>query len=311
MNWIEGLETPGHIIEAINHYNTAIEGLRNDSSAVSIARSLFDALNKIQTEWVIHKKEQDRGEVSAFKQMILDSLSENDQDKLLQSEELKEFIFLKPQIMNHRTLRRCKYRPDTEIEQSILKKVTREHQKALNAYEAFLDQQDNKDISRVIAKVTELLYIVRSNIAHGEKTPYGPDFKKIERDKKVCEVVEPLQKLLLNTLLDYPQQKLVVYGTLAPENVNRNFLTNIQGDWLDCIIHGNIDEVHKLFFFNWQPKGPPIKAWLLVSEMLPESWDQIDQFEGSDYKRILIPIIIKRERHQVCIANIYVANKHL
>ena len=41
--------------------------------------------------------------------------------------------------------------------------------------------------ARVVKKTAELLYIVRSNMAHGEKTKYGPDIDKRKRGVSVCQ----------------------------------------------------------------------------------------------------------------------------
>ena len=47
-----------------------------------------------------------------------------------------------------------------------------------------------------------------------------------------------------------------------------------------------------------------------VTHMLPDSWYRIDKFEGSAYKRILIPVIGAIRSQGIFLANIYVANHH-
>lgn len=305
MNWITTLKSSGHITEAIIHFNQAIAGLETGWSMVEVSRSFFDALNKLQTEWVLYESGQEMGEIKNFQTMILKGLDAEGYINFLQSAEIRNFVFFEPQIMNHATLRRYRYRPDQELEPQLVKKASEKHHEVVNAYNTYLSQQNDEDKERVIKRAAELLYVVRSNIAHGEKTPYGPDLKKKERDEEVCRVVIPLQRLLLNVLFDYPERKLVVYGTLAPGNVSHSMLSDIQGGWKDCEVNGRVDEINGLPFFDWQPSGPSIKAQLFISAVLPRSWDRLDQFEGSKYKRILIPI---RKSHRICIANIYVAH---
>ena len=133
---------------------------------------------------------------------------------------------------------------------------------------------------------------------------------KKERDEEVCEVVIPLQRLLLNLLFDYPDRKLVAYGTLAPGNVNHGELSDIPGSWVDCLVNGRIDEINGLLFFDWMPSGPPIESWLFTSTMLPDSWYRLDKFEGFVYKRILIPVIGAIRSQGIFLANIYVAKHH-
>ena len=73
MNWIRALKTPGHIAEAVNHFNEGSERMEKPSSRVA-SRCLFDALNKIQTEWLLHERDQTMGEVKAFQTMIVKGL---------------------------------------------------------------------------------------------------------------------------------------------------------------------------------------------------------------------------------------------
>jgi len=223
--------------------------------------------------------------------MILEGLDKKGQNDFLQSDELRNLVFLEPKIMNHGTLRRKGYRPDVEMEPDLVKDASEEHHKLKIAYEDYLSQSDEKIEQRVLKRATELLYIVRSNIAHGEKTPYGPDFKKIERDGNVCRVVIPLQQLLLNVLLDYPDPKLVVYGTLASGDVNHSIISDIRGIWEDCTVNGRVNKINELPVFVWEPNGHSLKTQLFSACDLPELWDRLDQFEGLDYRRILVPVI--------------------
>ena len=307
MGWVKALKSPGHITEAIIHFNKAREGLEKSFSNVDVSRSLFDALNKIQTEWGVHEGDQEIGEIKAFQTMILKGLETEDKIKFLQSEEIKDLVSFQPQIMNHYTLRMHRYRPGREIDPELAKKASREHHRAVNAYGRCLSEKNDVARESMIKRLAELLYIIRSNIAHGEKTPYGPDLDKKERDNKVCEVAIPLQILLVNALLDYPDQKLIVYGTLAPEDVNRNILSDLQGSWENCSVHGCIEKINGLSFFVWQPNEPTIDLRLFTSAILPKSWLQLDQFEGSDYRRILVPIV---KSDKMVVANIYAAGRN-
>ena len=54
MKW---MKTKGHIAEAVTHFNHAIEDLEIGRSVVEVSRCLFDAMNKIQTEWVISEND--------------------------------------------------------------------------------------------------------------------------------------------------------------------------------------------------------------------------------------------------------------
>ncbi len=151
-----------------------------------------------------------------------------------------------------------------------------------------------------------MLYVVRSNIAHGEKTPYGPDLVKRERDERVCSVVVPLQLILFDLLLDWPSTKLVTYGTLAPGKPNHGPIQEIPGAWERCTVQGYVSFLEGLPMFSWNPTGPDVDAQIFLSQHLPGLWRQIDDFEGMAYKRRLITVSTPTG---VAVANIYLGSK--
>ena len=55
----------------------------------------------------------------------------------------------------------------------------------------------------------------------------------------------------------------------------------------------------------WEPAGDPIPVRLLLSDALPRHWARLDEFEGSEYRRILVPV--DRADGSVEIANLYEA----
>jgi gamma-glutamylcyclotransferase (GGCT)/AIG2-like uncharacterized protein YtfP len=305
MSWTRFIREPGHINEAISHYNHALDRLAGRASKVEVSSYLFHALNKIQTEFMLHEDDQTMGEVKAFQTMILKGFRAGDRAEFLYSEELKRLVLFKTQIMNHDTLRRHGYRPDIEINQNLIKYSTQEHQKFVIAYKDLdLQSQRDKEIeNRVLKRAAELLYVVRSNIAHGEKTPYGPDLKKSKRDEQVCAVVMPLQFLLFDLLLDSPERKLIVYGTLAPGEPNHHIISDLEGEWDTCIAEGDLIDFNGLMLFRWKPSGKRLEMKLFISPDLPKQWAKIDKFEGFYYKRRLIAAETDRG---VSVANIYV-----
>jgi hypothetical protein len=56
-------------------------------------------------------------------------------------------------------------------------------------------------------------------------------FEKAERDEAVGSTVIPVQLLLVNLLLDRPDERLVIYGTLAPGKPNHNVIEDLSGDY--------------------------------------------------------------------------------
>jgi len=206
------------------------------------------ALNKTWSAFNDFQKELDRPDIPSFSQLLIEGISKRNLEDLIHSKELRDLVEFKPQIMNHRTLRRRGYRPDREIEPNLLREATVEHRKLENAYRSYWESPSEGKKERLLKRTSQLLYIVRSNIAHGEKTPYGPDLKKAERDEKVSGVVIPVLLKLIELIFDKPDQKLIVYGTLAPGASNESLLNEIAGTWQDCKIKGEIKQNYGLKF---------------------------------------------------------------
>ena len=238
--------------------------------------------------------------------MILNGLQPEAKISFLRSSELRSVAELEPFVMDHKVLTEGRYRPDVPIKPSLMKKATDVHRKLAVACRelswADVDQQN-----RVLKLAGNLLYIVRSNIAHGEKTPYGPDLAKKLRDESVCQILVPCQELLCDLLLDRPSCKLVVYGTLAPGQPNHSVLASTRGDWIACVVRGKIGEKDGLRTFIWDPAAAEVRAQLFVSEDLSKLWRTIDNFEGCAYRRHLIPVFSEDRSGTSQVANIYVS----
>jgi len=309
MSLLANLTAMGHLTEAVIHFNKALDLNALDPavhicSKVDVARTMFDGLNKLQTEWLMNQSDQQIGEVKAFQTMILSGLSSEAKDDLLRSVQIKKLVALHPKIMNHDILRRGGYRPDVAIETSLAKDAVLVHQKLESAYRE-IDRGGNEIRERVIKRVAELLYVVRSNIAHGEKTPYGPDLKKRERDEQVCISIVPLLELLFDMLLDQPCKKLISYGTLAPGQPNHSLVSDLKGEWDECVIRGALNQDQGLSQFSWDPAGSEQNASLFTSGDLPTNWHRIDKFEGARYRRRLVPT---KTRTGIAIAYAYIAS---
>ena len=304
MSLLSNRHIAGHLTEAAIHFNQARDATANGNSMVEVARALFDGLNKIQTEWALDQPDQEIGEVKAFQTMVLEGLQSEARSDFLRSDELQSVVALQPPIMDHSKLKRRGYRPGVDIEPPVVREASEVHRKLATAHSE-LDGADAAIEERVLKKTAELLYIVRSNIAHGEKTPYGPDLAKRDRDEAVCSVIVPLQEMLFDLILDRPTRKLVVYGTLAPGQPNHHVIADIVGSWVDCVVRGSVRAKHGLPVFAWNTSGPEIQAQLFVSGDLPQSWSRIDAFEGSAYRRHLIPT---KHEGEFTVANVYVGN---
>ena len=111
----------------------------------------------------------------------------------------------------------------------------------------------------------------------------------------------------VDQLLDFPSHRLSVYGSLAPGAENQWVLTELHGVWTKGTVKGHRDAAgwgQTLGFpaLIWDPQGDEIAVDLFHSPELPQHWHRIDEFEGDDYQRILVPV---QQGTEVAVANIY------
>jgi gamma-glutamylcyclotransferase (GGCT)/AIG2-like uncharacterized protein YtfP len=92
-------------------------------------------------------------------------------------------------------------------------------------------------------------------------------------------------------------QRLAVYGSLAPGAVNHEVVEPIGGRWVPGTVTGRL--VHDgwgaaLGFPAFYPdrSGQPIPVQLLIADDLPAHLPRLDAFEGDDYARMIVPATV-------------------
>ena len=88
---------------------------------------------------------------------------------------------------------------------------------------------------------------------------------------------------------DNPETRLIVYGSLAPGGVNAFMLVGLAGEWHPCRIRGRMGAYRGFKSFRYDPQGLEHPAWLLESSELPRVISELDDFEGEEYSRRVIP----------------------
>lgn len=84
-------------------------------------------------------------------------------------------------------------------------------------------------------------------------------------------------------------RRLAVYGTLAPGRENHAELLACAGTWTRGAVHGHLGmRDHPVL--RPDPTGPAVAVDLLTSDALPAHWPRLDEFEGEDYRRVLIGV---------------------
>ena len=95
-------------------------------------------------------------------------------------------------------------------------------------------------------------------------------------------------------------QHLFVYGTLVPGGPNEHVLSAIGGKWEEASVKGYLKQQ------GWGAEmgypgivldntGDEIKGYIYSSDKLDSHWDELDDFEGEEYKRILIKVKTKNK----------------
>lgn len=101
-----------------------------------------------------------------------------------------------------------------------------------------------------------------------------------------------------------PQNKLIIYGTLAPDKPNHHKMEGIDGDWFPAILKGgkleNKGWGSELGFKGYisapADEQMDIPCYVLFSSDLVDNWEYLDDFEGTGYKRILAQYILDDEK---------------
>ncbi len=108
---------------------------------------------------------------------------------------------------------------------------------------------------------------------------------------------------------------LAVYGTLAPGRPNHHVVAPLGGEWTAGIVEGDLlaegwGAPLGYPAFNPRLGGADIPVHVLTSPALPSAFTELDDFEGPEYRRIVIPVFTPdppTARRLYTVANIYAA----
>ncbi|MDQ6672784.1 MAG: gamma-glutamylcyclotransferase [Chloroflexota bacterium] len=91
-------------------------------------------------------------------------------------------------------------------------------------------------------------------------------------------------------MADFAGTRLAAYGTLMPGESNHTLLSDLAGVWEDGTVEGVRFMANGYPAFKWRPGTEQVRVSVLTSSALPEHWARLDEFEGADYRRILVPV---------------------
>ena len=113
------------------------------------------------------------------------------------------------------------------------------------------------------------------------------------------EYLEPILERLIEALLDHPERRLAVYGSLLPGENNHHHVATLVGRWVDGTVEGTLHDrgwAARQGYPGFIPgsSGDRVAVKVLESPGLPDAWDRLDAFEGEAYRRILAPVETKK-----------------
>lgn len=106
-------------------------------------------------------------------------------------------------------------------------------------------------------------------------------------------------------------QRLFVYGTLRPGHANAHLLEEIGGTWQEATIVGTLASEGWAAEAGYpaltlEESGTEIHGFVFNSEHLAQHWERLDEFEGSDYERVVA--VVKLDDQRTIEAYVYVLN---
>ena len=288
------------------------------ANSIEKARALFEGLNQLfknnffyrkRNNQLTEKEEKDGSNDNIKLKQLVNTIIPQDRQTLFQSSEFRRLMDVKPELLDHGVLQEHDYDP-SDIGEDLIELASEKHCNIKRYFAKYLQKLDegasDPSTKNLIGDLPRFLWMIRSNLQHGEKTPRGPDLNKANRDLHICGVANEFLTLLFESLLNKPSSRLAIYGTLAPGEPNHSLVKDIPATWLDGEIVGYLRTKNGLPTFDWRTDGSTVQVKVLNSESLTSNWKRLDQFEGNGYYRGFIPVKIGGD-YQMC--RIYLANE--
>ena len=133
------------------------------------------------------------------------------------------------------------------------------------------------------------------------------EFNRLRHDPGAA-TIRPIFERVFDTLYG-ASRTLAVYGSLAPGRENHHVIAHLAGEWRDGSVTGDLHATGwgaALGFpaLRWRSDGPRVPVRVLQSDRLTVAeWARLDEFEGTEYRRILVPVY--HDGGLLAVANLY------
>ena len=93
-------------------------------------------------------------------------------------------------------------------------------------------------------------------------------------------------------------ERLFIYGSLAPDCPNHHIVAHIEGQWLPGTVEGHLVQqgwgaamgFPGIIISDLIKPREAVKGMMLESSQLSENWAMLDDFEGEQYERVIVPV---------------------
>lgn len=155
------------------------------------------------------------------------------------------------------------------------------------------DEQPNSEESmNALEALVAVFYQVRNNRDHGLK-------QRTKRNKDVGTVTYHGMRRFIDGALDMPSQRLAVYGTLCTGKANHARIDDLGSPEIGRV-RATLKMKDGYQVLTSGSSGNEVEAELYRSKELTNGrWKHLDEFEGTAYRRILIPVKLTSGQHVV------------
>ena len=144
--------------------------------------------------------------------------------------------------------------------------ATLEHREFIKYLARVRENANSKNVREFRNKLVRLLYVVRSNIAHGSKINYQGS----ERNEEVCSVIYEILIQISNIILDNGFYKICAYGELKRDGrLFEPMVTNNGGRYLhDASIEGQFQQIDNTSYYNYSAEYSQTEVEIIEFEEL-------------------------------------------
>ena len=219
-----------------------------------MCQDIFQTLNRVWNRVASAQETQtDRNRDSTKFRILIKTILDTEQlSKFINNPELTKISNIQPLIYNDGYVTELLGVPFSENIESNLSQeqkgtATTEHREFNKYLDKVRQNPNSKNRSEFINKFSRLLYMVRSNIAHGSKLQYQGS----HRNEQICSDVYHVLLLLCNLILDNALFRVAAYGELRRDYLlHEPLVKNNEGQFITKaqVVGGVIQSENTLLF---------------------------------------------------------------